>query len=150
MTTLACFDTSALAKRYLEGESGADAVNEICSNSETAVVISLLVQTEFAGVASRRARDGRLTAAQAATLRQAFALDVRQSYRVIPTDETVHRRAVSLLEQHEIRTLDALHVSSAIEVGRNWGKYSEILFVTADRRQADAARAEGLAVRFIE
>jgi len=50
--------------------------------------------------------------------------------------------AVECLEHHPLRTLDALQIGSARAVSAD-------LLVTADRRQCDAPRGEGLEVRLV-
>jgi len=62
----------------------------------------------------------------------------------------VLQRAERLLRKHHpLRAADAIHVATAQMVGATVG-VADLLFVTADRRQASAALAEGLAVQLIE
>jgi uncharacterized protein len=72
-----------------------------------------------------------------------FPVDVegalRGFYLVALDDET--RRAASDVGTMTLRSLDAIHIASALSIGdRN------LQFVTYDDRQADAARAAGLKV----
>jgi predicted nucleic acid-binding protein len=61
-------------------------------------------------------------------------------FHVIGLDEDIRRHAVEL-GSRTLRSLDAIHVASALAIGdRN------IQFVTYDDRQADAARRAGLTV----
>ena len=54
----------------------------------------------------------------------------------------VINRAVELLQQHPLRTLDALHISCAVNATID-------LFVTSDLKQGNAAKAIGLDVKYI-
>jgi predicted nucleic acid-binding protein len=74
------------------------------------------------------------------TLKNRYMLfrDAEDMAVCLVTAEVV-RAAVRLLEDDGLRPLDALHLGTALE----WGAE---LFVTADRRQAAAARRAGMAV----
>jgi predicted nucleic acid-binding protein len=61
---------------------------------------------------------------------------------VIGITEEVMAQAVVLLEQFTLRSADALHIACASE-------WSTDLFVSADDRQCQAARARGLRVEAI-
>ena len=62
---------------------------------------------------------------------------------VIGITEEVIARSVELLEHFPLRSADALHIACAAE-------WSAELFVSADERQARAARAHGLRVEVLE
>ena len=59
---------------------------------------------------------------------------------LLELDDPIRTRAAAL-ETVGLRTLDAIHVSSALEIGRDVA-----CLVTYDERQARAARSEGLTV----
>jgi len=61
----------------------------------------------------------------------------RGSWRLIQIDTLVLGRAEALMRDHILRTLDAIHVASALVYGDALGV--QLPFVTADERQRDAA-----------
>ena len=66
--------------------------------------------------------------------------DVLSSIDAIELDQTIRWRA-ALVEPSELRSLDAIHVASALSLGDELGA-----FVCYDRRLSDAAAALGLPV----
>lgn len=58
------------------------------------------------------------------------------------TAQEAFEQAIRCLEQYPLRTLDALHIGTALA-------YQPDLFVSADRRQVEAAKREGLAVAYL-
>ena len=61
-------------------------------------------------------------------------------FYLLALDDEVRRSAVSI-ERDSLRSLDAIHIATALAVGDR-----ELQFVTYDERQADAARQAGLKV----
>jgi hypothetical protein len=51
-----------------------------------------------------------------------------------------------LIAEHALFALDAIHLAVALVDAPAYAQDGEVVLVTRDRRQADAARAEGLAV----
>lgn len=130
-------DTSALVKRYVE-EPGSDAVAEILAGAEGLVVSSLCLP-ECVSAFRRLARDGHMSDEDYEELKGHLLGDLSDAVicHVVPN---VLELAVDHLERHPLRTLDALQLACARAALPD-------LFVTADRKQGEAARAEGLAVR---
>lgn len=62
-------------------------------------------------------------------------------FHVIDVDQAITERAAALALSHGLRTLDALHLSAALEL-----EEEGVTFISWDRRLREAARAEGLAV----
>ena len=60
-------------------------------------------------------------------------------FALVAVDVAVLERAALIVEQQAVKTLDAVHIASALEVGATE-------FVTFDRQQAAAARRSGLAI----
>lgn len=60
---------------------------------------------------------------------------------VIDLSDSLADRAATLVSTRRLRTLDAIHLASALEVADE-----DLVFATWDRRLWDAAVAEGLAV----
>ena len=61
------------------------------------------------------------------------------AFGVVEVDAALTEHAASLAIEHDLRTLDALHLAAALVLPS-----TDLTFVTWDRRQHAAARAEGL------
>jgi len=130
------FDTSALTKRYVE-EEGSEKVRALCAEAD-ALGVSVLVVPELISTLCRLVREGRLSSANYRSLKSAVQADLSDA-DLCDLSQDAFEQALRCLEGHALRTLDALHVGSALV-------YQPDLFVSADRRQAEAADREGLAV----
>src|SRR5262249_15005871 len=115
-------------------------------DSRAPVIISVFGEFEFTNAIELRVARREITPAQADASISAFQADVSQNffdYRgIIPAP--VYRTAISIARDHTrsllVRSLDVLHVASAIEFGAK-------AFYTFDVLQAKLARAVGLTVR---
>ena len=126
-------DSSALLKRYVEeaDSAAADALLRADPALLTARHTIVEVRRNLARLLSGRD----LVAARAA-----FADDLR-SISIIEFDEATCESAALIAEATGVRTLDALHLAAAQRVSE-----PGVSFLTFDLRQAQAARALGLAV----
>lgn len=134
------FDSSALAKRYLV-EHGSERVLRRCREAEE-VVIAVIAVPELLSALNRLLREGALDARHYKTMKTNLAADVSQA-TIVEMTPAVVRTAIDCLERFTLRTLDALHLASALET--NVG-----LFVSADHRQCQAARRLQLSVDEIQ
>ena len=134
------FDSSALAKRYIE-EKGSDRLQAIIS-SASALGVSVICIPELISALCRRRRERRLSSQQYRDAKAAVFSDIEDA-SVIGISEEVIARSVELLEHFPLRSADALHIACAAE-------WSAELFVSADERQARAAGAHGLQVEVLE
>lgn len=134
------FDASALVKRYNQ-ESGRDQVLAI-GDAADAVVVAAHCLSELASVLNRQRHDGMLSEADYGAILSVMREEFDE-FAVIPLDRNVEAFAMQAMQQAGLRTMDALHIGSAQAAHVN-------LFVTADRRQARAARAAGLTTELIE
>ena len=130
------FDTSALTKRYVE-EEGSEQVRALCAEAD-ALGVSVLVLPELISTLCRLVREGRLSSEGYRSLKSAVQADLADA-DLCDLSQKIFEQALRCLEDHPLRTLDALHVGSALV-------YQPDLFVSADRRQAEAANHEGLRV----
>jgi predicted nucleic acid-binding protein len=128
-------DASALAKRYVE-EPGSDRVDELLGEA-TSLGVAVLCLPEIVSALCRRRRERALTRRQYLAAKKALLRDLADAEVVQLTPEVVGR-AVELLEAHRLRAMDALHLGCAIA-------WRTERFVSADRTQAEAAGAVGLA-----
>lgn len=137
----AYFDASALVKRYVASAMGAAAVAALWPTCERYSASFAPVEVR-AGLARRR-REGTLDATSESTLAEAARQD-QSEMELVPPETPVIEEALRLVATHPLRTLDALHLASAIVVVRRGPE--DFVFVTGDHRLAAAARAEGLRV----
>jgi predicted nucleic acid-binding protein len=130
------FDSSGLAKRYIR-ERGSDKVEEILSGASE-VAVSITAPPEIISALCRLRREDAISASQYGQAKKSLFTDI-EDMSVCDVTVPVVGKAVSLLERHSLRTLDALHLACA-------AVWQADLFVSADRRQISAARNSGLRV----
>ena len=135
----AFFDSSALAKRYID-EKGSDQVQAILS-SASALAVSMICVPEIVSALCRRRRERKLSTEEYQNARASVLSDIDDATVIGITDEVI-AEAVGLLERLPLRSADALHIACASE-------WSTDLFVSADDRQCKAARSRGLRVEAI-
>lgn len=126
MTSLAYADASAIAKLVLT-EPGSQAMLRWFIEAERVVSNRVALVEVHRAAARKRHEPGRLAA-------------VLDAIEVFELDEDVALRAQAV-EPSAIRTLDAIHIATALAIGPTLDA-----FVTYDDRQAEAARAAGLPV----
>jgi len=134
------FDASALTKRYAS-ETGRNRVLALFA-SASELLVAAHCKTEVASALLRRRREGSLPAAEFDRAWTAAQSDVADM-TLVPLDARVERFAFAAMGQGPLRGMDALHVGSAIAARVD-------LFVTADKRQAQVARAMGVATELID
>jgi hypothetical protein len=133
-------DTSALLKWYVQ-EPLSDAFADFIQDCPGASISSLTV-TELHCTLSRLTRNRAVTSAFAAEAIATFSAQVAAGYLTqLPIRDEYLGHATELIDtlRAPLRTLDALHLSVAHASGCKD-------FATADKTQADAARALGFAV----
>lgn len=135
----AYLDSSAFAKRFVE-EPGSDAVEAVCGEA-TALGLSVLCAPEIISALSRRRLGGELSSDQYHTAKAHLVADIEDAI-LIDLTPSVIASSIRVLESSRVRTLDALHVASAIE-------WEAEIFVTSDRRQLRAGRSAGLKVQAV-
>jgi len=138
-------DTSALVRAYFAGEPEHDKLRARLLEGEEAVVSSELTRVEFATAVSVAARTGRLRKPRLFLDR--FDADCGNDgpialLRLDP--EAVFPLAYRLVTEHDIRTLDALHLAVASTSATELAGGESVVLVTRDDRQAAAATAMGL------
>lgn len=127
-------DSSALLKRYLPGEPGRRA------NEQLLLGDGSWVTARHTLVEVRRNLSRELARRAHAAARAQFELDWSRAM-VIELDADVCATAADIGEATGARTLDALHLAAAERV-----REPAVRFLTYDRRQAAAARALGWTV----
>jgi len=139
------FDTSALVKRYVD-ESGRREVLQLLRQNEC--VTSAVLPVELRSGLRRRVAEGSIAAARLPAILKHVAAD-RPYWTLVEVGTDVLAGAETLVAAHPIRTLDAIHVASA-QLFAAGVSMPGLTFVSADKRQTEAAVAVGLVVRHIE
>jgi len=140
----AYFDTSALVKRYID-EAGRRDVLRLLRRHDC--VTSALLPVELRSALRRRVSEGTLDAARVPEILRRVMAD-RAYWTFVEVGTEVLDAAEKLVAIRFLRTLDAIHVASAQVFAVRAG-VSDLLFVSADNRQTEAAAAIGLAVQHI-
>ena len=128
------FDASAFVKRCIE-EPGSQQVDDFCQ-AASELALSVICVPEIMSALNRHVREQILAPEQYRAIKQYLFEDVRDAAIVNLTPRVI-ASAISLLETSPLRAMDALHVACALE----WGAE---LFVSADKRQLNAANKAGL------
>ena len=95
----------------------------------------------------RRVTEGTLEAARVPEILRRVSTD-RAYWTLVEVGAEVLGTAEKLVAVHPLRTLDAIHVASA-QVFAAGVSTSGLMFVSADKRQTEAAAVSGLATRYI-
>lgn len=130
------FDTSALAKRYVE-ESGSKQVKELFEQAD-AIGVSAICFIELISAFCRLQRDKKLNEFQYVQMK-ANATEDFEDFVVCDITPGITEQVTRILEGNTLRGMDALHIGCAIE----WRSDG---FVSGDKRQIVAARNAGLNV----
>ena len=133
-------DTSALYKRYNDeaGRAQVMAAGERASE----LVVAAHCKTEIASALNRQRHDGLVSAEDYARIMTIVHDDFADFTRVA-LDDRVEANAAQAMEGTLLSAADALHIAAACVARVD-------LFVTADRRQAQAAESLGLKTELIE
>ena len=130
------FDSSALAKRYVD-EAGSAEVLRWC-DAASVLALSVIAVPELISAFNRLLRAGCIDVQQYRTVKADLLADIEDAL-VCDTSPDVVGHAVRALEAHPLRGMDALHIGAALACEAE-------VFVSADQRQCGAARALGLRV----
>lgn len=125
-------DTSALLKRYVAEHDSAAAIELMATDSVLAT--SRVTQVEV-----RRNLARLLTGDDAIAAKERFSEDL-DAFALIAADAATCNEAARIAEQTLCRSLDAIHIASALRSGVT------TTMLTFDVRQAQAARTAGLHV----
>ncbi|MBK8038891.1 MAG: type II toxin-antitoxin system VapC family toxin [Verrucomicrobiaceae bacterium] len=137
-------DSSLIVALYL-AEVDSSRADDACASVPPPLQLTDWHRVEIANAFQRAVRNGRITAAQAAHLWQDFTGDIAAGrFEVIAIDHAaVLARTLTLTQKHTAtlgtRSLDLIHIASALEM-----RASD--FLSLDKRQRQAADAEGLKV----
>jgi predicted nucleic acid-binding protein len=141
MSTIIYFDTSALAKWYINEAKSEDVEQYI--REQGPVSISDLTVVEMRCLLARRRREKSIDAKMETEIFATFQEDIRQKFLIChQLPEGCAAGAVNLLSvlsDIPLRTLDALHLAIAKDLTAD-------IFATADNIMGSGAKAMGISV----
>ncbi|GMU47461.1 MAG: ribonuclease VapC [Porticoccaceae bacterium] len=130
------FDSSALAKRYIE-ETGTAEVMAWCERADE-LALSVVAIPELISAFCRLRREGRITDDQYQGIKRNLLADIEDALICETTPEVV-QHAVRALETHPLRGLDAIHIGATLACEAD-------VFLSADIRQGQTAAKLGIQV----
>ena len=133
-------DASALFKRY-SGERGVARVQALQRQARQ-IVAAAHCRTEVVAALSSQWREGLFTDDEYARVLDAIHHEFDQ-LTVLAISPPIERAAIRAMRRSPLRATDALHIATAQAAAVD-------LFVTADPRQAEAAREAGLVTECVE
>ena len=132
--SLAYFDTSALVKNYVQ-EAGSVQVRELLAAYE--FLSSAIAPIELHSAVQRRYRLGEITRTNYNTIVSRVKID-RSFWQLVESVPQVLTKAEEVVINHNVRTLDAIHLASALIIQQSL--HVSFPFISADERQLAAAR----------
>ena len=129
-------DSSAFAKRFVD-EIGSEKVEDVCAQASE-LGLSVICVPEIISALNRLRREREITKRQYFEAKRCLLNDVRDA-DIIDLTVPVISSAIAVLETSPVRAMDALHIACALE----WGAE---LFVSADKKQLNAARKSGIKI----
>jgi uncharacterized protein len=137
-------DTSGLAKYYIPEQGTGWMRMLIRPSSLPIVIICDATLVEMFSLLDRRRKMGNLTSTMVSAVQASFLYHVTNRYLVEPVDTDIFVQARGLVTKHGLRTLDAVQLSSAINVANSLGEI--LTFISADVNLLTAAQTEGFII----
>ena len=134
------FDTSAIYKRY-DDEPGRARVLRLAEQAAE-VCVAAHCKLEVASAFNRQRHDKALGLQDYARIMEVVNGEFAE-FTIVALNARVEGLSVAAMERVRLRAMDALHIGAAQAALVD-------LFVTADRRQAQAAQAVGLKTELVE
>ena len=139
----AYFDTSVLVKRYVR-EAGSKRAAELLRRYR--FLSSAIISLEALSAVSRRKAAGELSERSFEAILSRMQSD-RQHWARVELSEPVLSRGEAIIDKATLRTLDSLHIASALVFQDLSGLH--VPFITADERQREGAQLAGLHVTWV-
>ena len=139
-------DTSAIVKRY-RFEPGTGAIDRLFDvrQDNTKFYTSLLTTLELTSSILRLVKCGQLGKSVADGMLARFRQDSHDTIRVLPMTDAIVNDAVAVVERHQLRSGDAIHLATAATIFR-LAPDSETILVSSDRELLEAAIGSGMGV----
>ena len=132
-------DTSSLVKLYVEEKNSRTVSTLVTSSRATAT--SLIAYTEARAAFARRFREKAFTARAYKGIISSFNKDW-DNYLMVQVTRKVVLLAGDLAEKHRLKSLDAIHLSSALTLSSELS--SPIIFSCSDNKLQKASEVETL------
>jgi uncharacterized protein len=132
--SLAYFDTSALVKNYVR-EAGSSRVRGLLTSYE--FLSSAITPIELQSAVQRRHRKREITQPNYNSIISRVASD-RSYWQLVEIVPHVLSKAEELVKTENVRTLDAIHIASAMIIQDSFS--TPLPFISADERQLAAAQ----------
>lgn len=130
------FDSSAFVKRYVS-EAGTEVVLAWCDRARE-IGLSGIALPEIVSAFCRLRRENKIDDTQYRQLKSLLLADIEDAAICDLTPEVL-AQSIASLETNVLRGMDAIHIGSAVVLKAD-------VFISADRRQCDAAKRAGLRV----
>jgi uncharacterized protein len=146
--TIYFVDSSALVKRYIS-EVGSTWVLELFDPAaEHEIFIAAITGVEIVAAIARRARNGSISASDAAIVCNQFRNDLLTDYQVVEIGEKVISSGMKLAETRGLRGYDAVQLAAGWAINEMCiaSGLPIMTFVSADKELNLAATQEGLLV----
>ena len=134
-------DTSAVMKRYITSEAGADFVRILLGDAapDEIFAISYFGVLEFNAVVRRQMRSGRLMD----DAMQQFEQDSLDLFRIVPSNGDTLQQALPVIQVYGLRTGDAIHLATALSIAAA-SDYAQVFMVTSDAELLAASETAGM------
>jgi len=133
------FDSSAFAKKYIE-EPGSEEIDNICLNSDSIALCSISLP-EIISALNRKLREKSISKRDYLKAKQRLIEDIESAVIINVVPEVISK-SIFLLENNNLRTIDAIHIASAT-------LWFPDIFVSSDKQQITAAKKAGLKIKFV-
>ena len=107
------FDTSALIKRYVQ-EKESNIVDNLMESADE-IFISAITQIESISAARRLLEEKSLSKSDFNVFKDNLASDF-PFFTVVEFSEYIEKKAIELIEKHQIKTLDAIQLACCLAV----------------------------------
>lgn len=104
---------------------------------------------EMASAFANAERNGHMSTSERERTVTIFRHACSVEYRLIALSRMLLAAAAEVASEHHVRSLDAIHIATALTVEAETRHEDGVCFVTADRRQSRVAIALGLATEVI-
>jgi len=134
------FDTSALVKRY-HREEGTEVVDKIIEG-ESPIYFSTIAIAETISALRKLKSMRKISRKMYEKLVGVFFGEVEKRFVIVPLDDSQILTTIKMIEKHNLRTLDALHLAVASEIKI----MGDVIFVSSDKKLLLAAKKEGFGI----
>ena len=140
-------DTSAIMKRYIP-ETGSHVVEELFDGLTDSDILatSYLTILEVNSTAMRLLRGRAITQMSYQNILDQLTHDITDyEVKVMPVQNELLDKAIGMVKNHSLRSLDAIHFASAIANRELWSSQN-LYMISADREIVAACESHGILV----